>query len=74
MERARKLTEPHDMKTHMYVTRRNAFGGTTTSSLCGRLNAASADGMNITGDRKQVTCGFCLKLMRAEPQSDANNG
>lgn len=39
------------------------FGGERRSSLCGRLNARSADGMNVTDDDCEVTCRFCLRNM-----------
>lgn len=51
------------MVIHQSITRSNRFGGMTTRSLCGRTNNACDDGMNI-GDAKDVTCKFCLKLMR----------
>jgi hypothetical protein len=36
---------------------------TKTGSLCGRLNNACSDGMNVTDKRSKVTCAFCLKLL-----------
>lgn len=39
---------------------------TKTSSLCGRLNNASTDGMNVTDVLEDVTCKFCLKLLPYE--------
>lgn len=59
------------MKTHFAKTRRNAFGGETTSSLCGRLNAASVDGMNITGEAAEVTCAFCKRHRLYPPNAKA---
>ena len=52
------------MKLHLSVTR-PAFGGSLTTSLCGRLNAASRDGMNLTGNESEVTCQYCIKRMEA---------
>ena len=54
------------MVTHARRVRPNAFGGTSNGSLCGRLNAASRDGMNITDDRIKVTCKFCLSRLAAD--------
>lgn len=51
------------MVQHKDKQRRNAFGGMTFTTLCGRMNAASADGMNIADTDEQVTCKFCLRLM-----------
>ncbi|APO93355.1 hypothetical protein [Xanthomonas vesicatoria] len=33
---------------------------TRTTTLCGRMNARSRDGMNIAGADEAVTCKFCL--------------
>jgi len=35
-----------------------------TTTLCGRMNARSRDGMNIAGTGQVVTCKFCLAKMR----------
>ncbi|MDH0740924.1 hypothetical protein [Stenotrophomonas maltophilia] len=35
-----------------------------TTTLCGRMNARSRDGMNIAGTDQSVTCKFCLAKMR----------
>ena len=50
------------MKTHFYRQRPNAYGGFDAGSLCGRLSAQSADGMNVAEHWGVVTCKFCLKL------------
>lgn len=39
-------------------------GGTRTTTLCGRMNARSRDGMNIADDGEVVTCKFCLSKLR----------
>lgn len=39
-------------------------GATCTTTLCGRMNARSRDGMNIAGDGEVVTCKFCLSKLR----------
>ena len=39
-------------------------GMTRTTTLCGRMNARSRDGMNIAGDGEAVTCKFCLAKRR----------
>lgn len=36
-----------------------------TYTLCGRENAKSDDGANPTPNHAEVTCGHCLRLMRA---------
>lgn len=53
------------MKVHLVKITRGFWGSdsTKTGSLCGRLNNASVDGMNVTDKRRDVTCKFCLKLM-----------
>jgi hypothetical protein len=53
------------MKTHMVKIGR-MFGGETRGSLCGRLNKACDDGMNITSTISDVTCAFCLRRIKAE--------
>jgi hypothetical protein len=53
------------MAVHFSKVRPSAFGGTSYGSLCGRLNAASLDGMNVTGSEAEVTCKFCLKALVA---------
>lgn len=41
-------------------------GGYITTTLCGRMNARNADGMNIAASNELVTCKFCLaKLAKA---------
>ena len=60
------------MKIHYAKTRPAPFGkGTLTSSLCGKLNAGSRDGMNITPDRAEVTCSYCLKRLEAMDRREA---
>ena len=51
------------MVLHKDKQRKNAFGGTTFTTLCGRTNRQSRDGMNIANSDKEVTCKFCLKKM-----------
>lgn len=36
-----------------------------TTTLCGRMNVACSDGMNIAETDDEVTCRFCLKQMGA---------
>ena len=52
------------MKIHFLVTK-SSLNREWRGSLCGRLNKASTDGMNVTHDRSQVTCGFCLRALAA---------
>ncbi len=52
------------MKLHKSLVLRR--GETTiTRTLCGRLRTTS-DGMNIASGAEEVTCKFCLKLMRQQ--------
>ena len=48
--------------THWYQVKPGVFGGTLTTSLCGRLRTTS-DGMNLTDDMKEVSCKFCIKSL-----------
>lgn len=62
------------MVVHLSVVKRAPFGGpgsTITRSLCGRLNAACNDGMNL-GDAHEVTCKFCLKIMAIRAKKAAS--
>lgn len=52
------------MKIHKAISGPGSFGGTLTTTLCGRMNNASQDGMNSSAESNQVTCGFCLKKLR----------
>lgn len=52
------------MRVHLAKITPNRFGGTNTTSMCGRLNKASNDGMNITDVHEDVTCKFCLGWLR----------
>lgn len=36
-----------------------------TTTLCGRMNKQSADGMNVADTDQDVTCKFCLEKMEA---------
>ncbi len=54
------------MVKHKDKQRQNAFGGTTWGTLCGRMNRASTDGMNIAQTDAEVTCKFCLSRMGAQ--------
>lgn len=36
---------------------------TIYTTLCGRMNAKSRDGMNIANKREEVTCKFCLSIL-----------
>lgn len=56
------------MKLHKHKNRPNRFGGTTYTTLCGRMNAASSDGMNVAETEAEVTCKFCLRIMAAAPR------
>jgi len=59
-----RIQKVQTMRLHKSRVRKNAFGGVTTTTECGRTNAASDNGMNIATSDNEVTCKFCLKLMR----------
>lgn len=61
------------VKLHLRRVRKNAFGGETTTSLCGRLRTLS-DGMNLTEHGTLVTCAFCLTKMHARAALSAATG
>lgn len=48
---------------HLSDMRPNRHGGFNVSSACRRLRTLS-DGMNLTDNRKDVTCKLCLKAMK----------
>jgi len=53
------------MKIHLArVINPNRFGGISTTTLCGRANAACMDGMNSTDKQEEVTCSFCLRIIK----------
>lgn len=49
------------MKMHIGISRPVRGGGTMFSTLCGRMNASSKDGMNIADRDEDATCSFCLR-------------
>ena len=51
------------MKIHLAVSASYADGRTMTTTLCGRMNAASSEGMNSTEKHEGVTCAFCKKIL-----------
>jgi hypothetical protein len=55
------------MKVHLAVSGKGTFGGTITTTLCGRMNKQSRDGMNSSDERDEVTCGHC-KAVLADPK------
>lgn len=52
------------MVTHLGTMKPNEFGGFNTHTLCRRTNKQSRDGMNSTHKHDEVTCKFCLRLIR----------
>ena len=52
-----------NMVLHASRQRANRFGGETYTTVCGRMNKASNDGMNIANSDAEVTCKFCLRVM-----------
>lgn len=46
--------------THQGIMKPNAFGGVTTTTLCGRMSGATADPINSGED---VTCKLCRKIL-----------
>lgn len=58
------MAKTSKMAVHLLKVRRTPFGaGELRGSLCGRLNASSTDGMNVTDNEAEVTCHFCRKIM-----------
>lgn len=51
--------------THKQIYRKNGFGGTTNTTLCGRL--AAGDDMNVADFDRQVSCKLCLRRMPSQP-------
>lgn len=62
------------MKLHQGLQRANRFGGVTFTTLCGRMNAACPDGMNIADKPESVTCAFCRRDRRFVLHSTATGG
>lgn len=58
------------IKIHLAVTyaARAAHGGVLNTTLCGRMNRATPDGMNSTGNREEVTCWYCSEIL-AKPNN-----
>lgn len=53
------------MKIHMaYTVENRLLGYTKTGTLCGRSSGKSEDGTNSTGNRLEVTCKFCLHILK----------
>jgi hypothetical protein len=59
------------MKLHKDNNRPNRYGGTRYGTLCGRMNAAFDDGMNVANTDAEVTCKFCLNLMAIRAKAGA---
>lgn len=57
------------MVKHKDKNRPNRYGGTTYGTLCGRMNSACSDGMNVADTDAEVTCKFCLRLMAPKPEA-----
>jgi hypothetical protein len=49
--------------THLQMYRKNAFGGTTNTTLCNRVSNAGDD-YNNTDKPEEVTCKLCLKRLK----------
>jgi hypothetical protein len=47
-------------------------GATRFTTLCGRMNKRSSDGMNIADTDEQVTCKFCLAKLAASQGPTGN--
>lgn len=61
------------MVTHAAKTFRR-HGGIVTTSVCGRINRASADGMNIAEKPELVTCKFCLRRLATNEGQQTGGG
>jgi hypothetical protein len=51
------------VKTHLSIVRPGPFGGTLYTSLCRRMSGKSEGGMNVTDNRADVTCDYCLRAI-----------
>ena len=54
----------------MHKGRQVVIGGNVairTTTLCGRLDRRSTDGMNLANTDAEVTCTFCLAKMAVQP-------
>jgi hypothetical protein len=49
---------------HLCRKWKNAYGGYTTTSFCGRV-ATVSDGMNLTDKAEEVTCSYCKRILKA---------
>jgi len=61
------------MKIHKQIYKEGAFGGTLNTTLCGRSNKYSwllSDGSNVSDKDEEVTCKFCLKLMKLKKEQE----
>ena len=56
------------IKVHLSRVRKNAFGGTTYSTLCDRFRVTD-DGMNLTTNPEEVTCKLCLARLPREQKA-----
>ena len=54
------MSKPMVMHASKVLRRRDK---TITTTLCGRSNRQSIDGMNIVEGDAWVTCAFCLRLL-----------
>ena len=52
------------MKLHQAKNRMNKQGGMTLTTTCGRSSLRSDDGMNVALSDREVTCKFCLSIMK----------
>jgi hypothetical protein len=52
------------MKMHKSNNLPNRYGGTNYRTLCNRSNRGCSDGLNVAETDEQVTCKFCLVLMK----------
>lgn len=52
------------MKMHKDRQVNLGAGAIRYTTLCGRMNRRSADGMNIADSDAEVTCSFCLEKMK----------
>jgi hypothetical protein len=59
------MTKQTETKVHMQRVRPGVFGGTVNGTLCNRMRVL-ADGMNLTDNRAEVTCSFCLRMLAAQ--------
>lgn len=53
---------------HRQIYKPSAFGGTSNTTLCGRVDNSKND-YNVADTDAEVTCSFCRKILDGETRS-----